>query len=702
MIKKPALQKEYLVIALSALLLMAVSLGIFIRLSLKEIKNQNQQSLERSSQNIASFISDSFNYTNQINSYIGQQIVNSPRRDINFLNKLFSEAGQIRHKNIDLFSWSSFDWVNDKNFQILNSKIGIRKEPVDMSGREYAKLSREKPWTLQLSFPSIGIPSGILIIPAATGIVDKKGSYLGAISVGFDVSSFASHIGKKIDPNVSYIIFDRKNRIVLKSPQIKFEENNGRPETIKIDEEITEKSGNLSKKITVGEFELNHFQVVEDYGYIVLTGFNKNYLSSQFNLTILPRIIELICLTIFFLLLLYLFEARILMLENEKNLRISLEKINADKDRLISSIAHDIKNQIIAINGLATMALEKKGQKEISENDDLKNIESIAVQSEEMMEFVRDLLDQNQIKQGQFKLSEIKEHFVKSIINDVIVSSRVIANINHVRLISRVEHDSMKISCDEFKMKQILTNLISNAIKYSHKNAEVVISARIFDGDKVCIEIEDKGFGMTKDEIEKYLSGEGKEISKLEVAREKKVDSYGIGMPIVLKLLELHGARIEVNSTKNIGTKISVFFDHKLKKSDEKSELHDFEKSILLVEDNPVNIKITLKILGNNGYKVAFAENGQEALELIDKEKFDLVLMDCEMPVMNGYKTSEIIREGKIFENFKDYKSIPIVALTSFVNDQIREKIKASGMNDIVEKTISKTNLLETIEKYLK
>lgn len=702
MTKKPAIKKEYLVVALLALLLITISLAIFTYLSFKEIKNQNQQSLERSAQNIAAFISESFNYTNQINSYIGQQIVNHPRRDIKFLNELFSEASHIRHKNIDLFSWSSFDWVNEKNFQVLNSKIGIRKVPIDMSEREYAKLSRDNPWTLQTSIPTIGIPSGILVIPAATGITDKKGNYLGAISVGFDVSSFTNHIDEKIDSDVNYVILDKKNRVILKSSQIKIDKGLKDFATIEIKENIATKSGNLSQEITLENIELTHFRRVETYGYVVLTGFNKSYFSHQFNLMILPRVIELICLSIFFLFLFYLFEARILMLENEKNLRISLEKINADKDRLISSIAHDIKNQIIAINGLAAMVLENKNQKEISENDDLKNIESIAVHSEEMMEFVRDLLDHNQIKQGQFKLGEVKEHFVKSIISDVIVSSRVVASINQVKLVSKVEHDSIKISCDEFKMKQILTNLISNAIKYSHKDGEVIVSVRAPDEDKVCIEIEDKGFGMTKDEVKKYLSGEGKEISKSEVAREKRVDSYGIGMPIVLKLLELHGAKIEVDSTKNVGTKISLFFDPKLKKTETKTELHNFEKSILLVEDNPVNIKITLKILGNNGYRVAFAENGKEALELIDKEKFDLILMDCEMPIMNGYKTSELIRDGKIFENFKDYKTIPIIALTSFVNDQITQKIKTSGMNDIVEKTISKTNLLEKIEKYLK
>jgi CheY-like chemotaxis protein len=244
----------------------------------------------------------------------------------------------------------------------------------------------------------------------------------------------------------------------------------------------------------------------------------------------------------------------------------------------------------------------------------------------------------------------------------------------------------------------------------------VTISAKYIEQhNQICIEIADQGFGMDKDEIEKYLDGSGKEIDKSIIAQEKEIDSYGIGMPIVFKLVRLHHGKIEVESEKNVGTKVRLYFGvsaldivaqnveqekeieaeglSEIKKPDAKN------KSILLVEDNPVNIRITARVLEKEGYNVRYVENGREVLEILDKENFDFILMDGEMPVMNGYEATKAIREGSVFKKFKGYKTIPIIALMSSSDEKTVKRALDSGMNAHVEKSTSRTRLFDVINE---
>ena len=120
------------------------------------------------------------------------------------------------------------------------------------------------------------------------------------------------------------------------------------------------------------------------------------------------------------------------------------------------------------------------------------------------------------------------------------------------------------------------------------------------------------------------------------------------------------------------------------------------------VEDNPVNIKIISRLLGSEGYQVTHAENGKDDLEILDQKHFDLILMDGEMSIMDGYTATKIIREGAVFKNFKNYKTIPIIALMSSSDEKTIKKALNSGMNDCMEKSVSKTKLLDMIEGYFK
>ncbi len=247
-------------------------------------------------------------------------------------------------------------------------------------------------------------------------------------------------------------------------------------------------------------------------------------------------------------------------------------------------------------------------------------------------------------------------------------------------------------------MKQILANLISNAIKYSQPQSVVVIScSHVLGQNKLCIEIADQGIGMDADELKMFLSESGKNIDKSDL---QNVDSYGIGIPIVFRLVELQGGKIEVVSKKNIGTTIKLFFESAPNLENDKNYLPQ-NKKILIVDDNLVNLKITTKILQSVGYQTKTAQNGKEVLKILDQENFDLILMDGEMPIMNGFEATKKIRDGKIFKKFKQYQTIPIIALMANSNSQLIENALDCGMNICLEKSISKDNLLATIQKFL-
>lgn len=121
-----------------------------------------------------------------------------------------------------------------------------------------------------------------------------------------------------------------------------------------------------------------------------------------------------------------------------------------------------------------------------------------------------------------------------------------------------------------------------------------------------------------------------------------------------------------------------------------------------MVEDNPVNVKITSKILSDAGYLVHSVENGQDALDILDQKDFDLILMDGEMPIMDGYQTTKNIREGKIFKKFTRHQTIPIIALMASSSPETIKKSQASGMNNHIEKSIAnKAELIEMVRRYL-
>ena len=428
------LSKDYSIFAIITVLATMLSVGVFTYLSFKENSIKNSQNLQKAAKNIDVTICETFDYTNQINSHIGKQIARHGAKDLHFILNLFNDANKIKHRNTDLFSWSSFDWVDDEGLQRLNSKIGIRKNPPNMALREYTYLAPRNPWTLQLSYPALGNPSKIWVIPAATGVVTEGGKYIGAISIGFDIKELSARIAQRLNDRSNFLVIDRNMRVILHSPTIDIDPNSTFLRENYDARIFSETEGELKIPIKINNVEFTHYIQISKYPYIVLTGLDKGFAHKQFTTVLLPRVLELVLLTIFLLMILYLFSVRFSLLKQEKKLIMSLEKANKAKDKMMFSIAHDIKNQIYGNHGLSKLILDKKLRSQIVDDEDLRVIETISDQSEEMMYFVKDLLEDNKIDDGEFTLGKIEKSQVKSLIRGVILMNGKLALKNDVEI----------------------------------------------------------------------------------------------------------------------------------------------------------------------------------------------------------------------------------------------------------------------------
>ena len=210
---------------------------------------------------------------------------------------------------------------------------------------------------------------------------------------------------------------------------------------------------------------------------------------------------------------------------------------------------------------------------------------------------------------------------------------------------------------------------------------------------------------MTKKEIALALEGKYQLIDKTQLNRNN--NSYGIGLKNVQDLIKINNGILEIESKKNHGSIFRIIFNsskHVLtkdnKNSSQKITINNFNKTILIVDDNPVNIKITSTVLQRAGYKVKTSHSGIKALEILDNENIDLILMDGEMPDLNGYQTTIKIRKGKSFKKFKNFKTIPIIGLMGNNDEETIKECYNSGMNNHISKTKSTKEILDTIANF--
>ncbi len=417
-------------------------------------------------------------------------------------------------------------------------------------------------------------------------------------------------------------------------------------------------------------------------------------------------ILALFILALFVLLLLfyslyinYTFKKKVnkeLTIANEK-LLISKEKAeeaSQQKTQFVSTISHELRTPLYGVIGITNMLLDE--HKELIGSP---HLSSLKFSARYLLSLVNDILHINKIEENRIVLENLTFN-VSDEICSIKNSLSFIAQNHNNKIAIKVDPEIPEFLIgDKLRLSQILMNLVSNALKFT-KNGEVLITANLskVDNKKHFIEfqIKDNGMGIAtadQDKIfEKFV-----QVGK----KENDYQGTGLGLAIVKRLLELFKSEISLDSKVGEGTtfKFTIAFDHDLAWTNEiiNNIRVDLSSSqifkILVVEDNKINQTVTKKIIQNNNCSCILVEDGFQALEILNKEIFDIILMDINMPLMNGFETTRKIRLKGIHT--------PVIAFTAFAKDEITEEALSAGMNDIIIKPFEPSKLFRVINEQI-
>ena len=381
-------------------------------------------------------------------------------------------------------------------------------------------------------------------------------------------------------------------------------------------------------------------------------------------------------------------------------------KANVAKTEFISQIAHDIRTPMNAIMGFTDITSQH-----INEPDKVKyGLDKIKLSGNFLLELVNEVLDISKIENGQMKINP-KE------INICELFDEFPPSLEQIKLgkdldINCVKHDIIysEIFADPLRIKQIYTNILSNAIKYTPDGGSVsfeMYQQKIPNSKNIFLiaKISDTGIGMSKDYIENMYSKFTRETD----SRINKVPGYGLGLSIVKYLTDIMNGRIDVESELGKGTTFTITLEIPyLKKhsrtSNETLTIDDYSKicsgmHLLVAEDNELNYEVISELLKMHNITCEHAADGSICVEMLKSSKqhnYDAILMDMQMPIMNGLYATTAIRNLDIPEAH----SIPIIAMTANAFKEDIEKCLNAGMNKYLSKPVDIFKLLKVLSEY--
>ena len=378
-----------------------------------------------------------------------------------------------------------------------------------------------------------------------------------------------------------------------------------------------------------------------------------------------------------------------------KKNKTQIEKARQAEKEFLANISHEIRNPLNSILGITNLLYDSKLNKH-----QRKHLTNVKYASEILNGIASKLLDISKIEKGKLRLTKEKINLIE-MVNTLIQLESFNSNNENViykNMLALKEHHL--VNADPTVINQIFSNLLNNASKFT-KRGKIIIKGNIINVTKSFVNVEfiisDTGIGIKKSELKNVFEifNKGNNETKL------MYGGTGLGLGIVHKLVALYDGKIRVESKPNIGT--SFIFNLRLQKFKkqnqklDKSVYHTTKsKKLLVVEDNKINRYYLTEILKKLNVEYDVAENGLIGLENLKKNKYDLVLMDIQMPIMNGYETTINLRAAKTNQN----NTIPVIALSASALVHEKKKALLVGFNDHITKPFSEKDLNEILFKY--
>lgn len=510
-------------------------LGFFLYTSQK--KNMDHR-IQMNANRIEREINALFNETNRIMVYVGKQIAAHDPSDVEFISNTLVNFTDVKEIRQSFYSWTFFSWIDSCGLQVLDSDTGINKNPPDMSNRSYMEKSRRVPLKLHVSPPAIGIPRGIWCIPAAVGIRDKEGVYLGALATEFSVKELNYKLQSLVSPDeVSFLVFDKNWRIILQS-----EDNSIDPKSLfyrkKFEEKspFTDEEGFLKKGIFNKDISYNYYKKMKKYPYVILTGFRKNYISKEMTTFVTPRIIEFFMIGLFFLLLFYFITQKIGKLSKQSD---------EEKEKFISQIKEENdKNFKNILNSLS------KSNKMLEADEELKInhfIELIRRASFNTNAITREGLNRKYIDVSKTIEQCIIIHTKKAFRKNIVIKTNFLPSLPPFYV-------------DELRFKQVILGVLNHSMDSFLEHGEISISTHIkFENERNFLEIviSDNGFNLSESEISMIRSRLEPEVI------QTNFDGTILTSEAVKKIIKIHNGKYEVKKSKySRGKVVKIMFPY--------------------------------------------------------------------------------------------------------------------------------------------
>jgi signal transduction histidine kinase/CheY-like chemotaxis protein/HPt (histidine-containing phosphotransfer) domain-containing protein len=368
------------------------------------------------------------------------------------------------------------------------------------------------------------------------------------------------------------------------------------------------------------------------------------------------------------------------------------------KTQFLANISHEMRtplNSVIGMSGEIIKTQLNAEQKEYAS--------CIQNSAENLLYIINDILDFSYIKSGKLGL-ELVDFNLGLLMDDVANGFKHTASQRGIELSHLISPQiELSVRGDPSRVRQILVNLISNAIKFTTKGGVHINITResTASSQQLRFEVRDTGGGIPKEAFDRMFDA----FSQVDNSPSRRFGGVGLGLSISKQLVKLMGGEINLLSEPGVGS--TFWFTLPLAKGKTVEKIYVREtlqhnpqlknSRILVVDDNPMNKMVALVMLKNMGYTAHAVASGNEALDSLREIHHDLILMDCHMPDMDGYQATEIIRKSTSINR----RDIPIIAMTADVTKGVRERCLGGGMNDYISKPVDANDLKDKLEKWL-
>ena len=435
--------------------------------------------------------------------------------------------------------------------------------------------------------------------------------------------------------------------------------------------------------------------------------FLKNQMQQIHSVLVKDSMVQLVLILLVLIIMTLVYNIILRREQMTEQKKLLAEMSNKAKSTFLSNMSHDIRTPMNAIVGYTTLAKKEKDPAKVADY-----MNKIEASSHHLLALINDVLDMGRIESGKMELEPERANLVKTMdeVRDLFVTQMKTKNLNFT---VTTDVTNKTVICDKNRLNRILLNLLSNAFKFTPEGGSITVKLQQTGSDEEKayyeLHVKDTGIGMSQE----YAATVFEAFTRERTAEVAGIQGTGLGMAITKSFVDMMGGTIDVITEKDKGTEfvIRVGFPlaEDLPEEEEAAEEGgfpagdaDFAKMrILLVEDNAINREIAMMILGELGFQVETAENGKIAVDKVagsEPGHFDGVLMDIQMPVMNGYDAAKAIRA---LAN-KKLAGIPIVAMTANAFAEDVQAAKDAGMNGHIAKPINIPQMVTTLKSVLK